>query len=508
VDHRGQNTTRPAPKRCSPVGREDNKQGLLEEFDSLWEGAGQSFRQKRCFERAKALALSSLVAMGRRTVTGMLSTCGRQFHDWTADYRLFSQGRLDPDGLFEVIRRAVLEELSEDAPFVTAMDDSLLRKTGKKIHGVAYRRDPLGPPFHVNFVRGQRFLQISAAMPQGKGASAARMVPIDFRHCPTPRKPGKNSSESVWKEYRQAKKEANISLKGVERLHALRSSLNDDPRGKGRLLVSAVDGRFTNGTVLRSLPKHTVLIGRIRKDAKLYSLPSCPAPSAQGRRPTYGERIPTPEEIRADESIPWQSVTAFAAGKRHSFKVKSIAPVRWRTAGPNHDLRLIVIRPLGYRLTRSSRVLYRQPAYLICTDLGIPLERIVQFYIWRWDIEVNFRDEKQLLGAGQAQVRHRESVEKVPALIIASYAMMLVAARKAFGAGEKMPYALPEPKWRRNSKARRSSTQQLINHLMAELWGKSMGLGNFSDFMDHVPGDEKPQKLTPHLACAVLYANN
>ncbi len=232
---------------------------LLEEFEELWEQTRRCFGQKRTWERAGSLALSSLAAMGRRTVTGMLCACGRQFHDWTADYRLFSRARFEVDGLFDVVRRGVLDQLPKDAPVVTAMDDSLLRKTGKKTYGVAYRRDPLSPPFHVNFVRGQRILQISAALPEGEVPSGARMVPIDFRHCPTPAKPRMNSPEEVRAQYRRAKKEANISLNGVERLSALRHSLDNDPGGAKRLVISTVDGRFTNGTVLKNLPARTVL---------------------------------------------------------------------------------------------------------------------------------------------------------------------------------------------------------------------------------------------------------
>jgi hypothetical protein len=60
--------------------------------------------------------------------------------------------------------------------------------------------------------------------------------------------------------------------------------------------------------------------------------------------------------------------TPFAAGKSHAFKIKTIRPLRWRPAGKKHNLRLIVIAPLGYRLTKHSRMLYRKPAFLICTD--------------------------------------------------------------------------------------------------------------------------------------------
>jgi hypothetical protein len=47
-------------------------------------------------------------------------------------------------------------------------------------------------------------------------------------------------------------------------------------------------------------------------------------------------------------------------------------------------------------------MLYREPAYLICTETGLGIEDILQAYIWRWEIEVDFREEKTLLGCGQA----------------------------------------------------------------------------------------------------------
>ena len=67
----------------------------------------------------------------------------------------------------------------------------------------------------------------------------------------------------------------------------------------------------------------------------------------------------------------------------------------------NKPRRLVVIAPVAYRPRKGSKLLYRQPAYLIRTDPDLSLERLVQYYLWRWDIEVNHRDEKQIIGVGQ-----------------------------------------------------------------------------------------------------------
>jgi len=72
--------------------------------------------------------------------------------------------------------------------------------------------------------------------------------------------------------------------------------------------------------------------------------------------------------------------------------------------------------------------LYHQPAYLICNDIYIPIDQIVQFYLWRWDIEVNHRDEKTTLGVGDTQMRTKYAVQEITGLAVTAYAMLLVAA--------------------------------------------------------------------------------
>ena len=479
--------------------------GLLGRFGELWDKGEGAFGRDRTRERAKRLALSSLVCLGRRTVTGLVSASGHQFSDWSADYRLFAKERFDAGKLFAVARREVTGRLPGEAPLVCAMDDSILRKRGLKTAGVSWRRDPLGPPFHTNFVLGQRFLELSAALPLGTGPGPARMIPIDLRHAPTAKKPRKNAPAAAWQSYRDQAKEANISRVGAGCLADLRRSLDSDPGGQARPLWAVVDGRFTNAAVLKNLPDRTVLVGRIRKDTKLYLPPDEKDKTGPGRRPLYGERIPTPEEIRQDKSVPWQSVSVFAAGKMHDFKIKTVAPLKWRPAGADQSLRLVVIAPLAYRPCKGSRLLYRKPAYLISTDPDIPVEDLIQAYVWRWDIEVNFRDEKTLLGVGQAQVRNQASVEKVPQLITAAYAFLLLAAAETYGPGG-VPDTLPVPKWRRDQKPQRASTQNLINHLRAELWGKAMGLDDISGFGCVRRAVTKPKKMLPDLPSAVLYA--
>ena len=475
---------------------------MIAAFDELWDQARPAFSQRRTSLRARRLALSALACLGRRTVTGMLTASGRQFRDWSADYRVFEQERFRSQGLFDVARRAVGRELTAREPFVALLDDTLLRKRGRKVAGTSWRRDPLGPPFCNNFIWGQRFLQVSAALPEPGQAARARAIPVDLAHCPTPRKPNKKASPREWENYRRQMQHCRISHQAAQRLWTLRERLDQDPGGRERKLVLSVDGGFTNQTLLKSLPPRVTIIGRIRKDAKLYALPEA-RPRKAGRKPAYGPRLPTPEELRQDDSVPWIPVEAYAAGKVHAFQVKTLGPIRWRAAGSAHDLRLVVIRPLAYRPTKKAHLLYRNPMYLICTDPTLSLEKLVQYYVWRWEIELNFRDEKTLLGMGQAQVWTQKAAEAVPSLLVAAYALLMLAVQQVYGP-TNAPF--PKPKWRSQRHGQRITTSQALGLLRAQLWGMALGQSNFSGFVHNILHAQKPEKLENSLPAALLYA--
>lgn len=432
----------------------------------------------------------------------MLTACGNQFNDWSAAYRIFKGERMDVNKLFGVIRKEVVIQNSKQQDYIYAhMDDTLLRKRGKKIFGTGWLRDPLGPPFCNNFIWGQRFVQVSLSLIEKDTFGPSRSIPIDFKHCPPTRKPSKNATESDIALYRERQKKEKMSEVGVQRIIALRENLNDEGFKSKKLIVS-VDGSYTNGTVLKKLPDNVDLIGRIRKDSKIYSLPES-LQSGKGRKRCYGAELPTPEQIRQSDEYPYQSINAWAAGKTRTFEVKVVKNVRWRKSG-NKNLMLIIIRPVAYRLTKRSKLLYRDPAYLISTNQEMDIALQVQAYVRRWEIEVGFRDQKSLMGCGQAQIREKSAVEKVPAFISACYAMMLIASHKV---ELDKPQNLPGTKWYPNLKKPRTSTGDIINRCRVEKWAESVKI-NFSDFVNLEKKLAKSGKLTNPAFSSFFYARN
>ncbi|AHF92287.1 hypothetical protein OPIT5_30125 [Opitutaceae bacterium TAV5] len=468
---------------------------MSEAFDYLLDGLAPVFASPEDFSRARTQWLAGLLNLGRHTVTGALSTAGSQHRDWSAEYRLLQ--RLPVDPIFAHVRREALAATDADRPWVVALDDSITRKTGRCIPGCGWRKDPLGPPFNINFVRGQRVLQFSAAIPAADGS--ARLVPVDWQEAPLPKKPSRHADAQTQKAYVEARKQASINEVAAGRMEHLRTVTE-------RPIHWVSDGRFTNRTLLRRLPENTVLIGRVRKDTRLYA-PCDGRPGKNGRPRRYGDTLPTPEQLRTDDTVDWLRVPAFAAQKRHDFKIKTQGPVLARITGVDTLVRVVVIAPLGHRLRKDSKLLYRQPAYLICTDADVALEDILQEYLWRWDIEVNFRDEKCLLGVSEAQVREPEAVRRQPACAVAAYALLLLAAHRTYGP-HGLPPSVPLAKWRRGEPPRRATTGLLINQLRVELWSPHLRRESLSHFCSRPSPDQKSHKPSSDLASALFYSHN
>jgi hypothetical protein len=409
------------------------------------------------------LALGWLCGQKPKTVTSALEWLDQTQADWSADYRLFSQAQWDIPTIFQpVFTQALAHPACGPQRVYLGQDDTLARKTGRKIPGVAYARDPLSPPFQVNLVLGQRFVQTSLLLQPGGADHPWRALPVNFSHAPTPKIP-KRASPAEQQALKEVRKKHRLSLVALEQLRGCRQHLDRQPGGYERWLIDVVDGGYSNQTFLRGIPERTHVVARVRKDAALRAY--LPPEQRHGAR-KYGPDLPTPLASLQDPNRAWQSTPVFVAGKVRTLQFKEVPVVCWPKATQARPMRLLLIKAAGYRLRKGSKLLYREPAFLITTDLTTPAEELIAAYLARWEVEVNFRDEKSLLGVGQAQVRHPQSVARAPAFLVAAYAMLLWSSIRVFG--DRRTDAFERlPAWRQTEPAR-PSTRDLIRLLQQE----------------------------------------
>ena len=170
------------------------KMTLLGAFLETVQAWADVFPQKRSFERALRQALGGLVCLGRRTISRIIWTNGRQKLSWASEYFLHSRCQWDPQKLFSPILKRALPSCSGNYIGV-AVDDTRLHKTGRMIQQAFFQRDPLSPPFHINLMLGLRFLQASLLVPLYKRSDVGtRALPIRFQEASRVKKPGRKAS--------------------------------------------------------------------------------------------------------------------------------------------------------------------------------------------------------------------------------------------------------------------------------------------------------------------------
>jgi hypothetical protein len=167
-----------------------------------------------------------------------------------------------------------------------------------------------------------------------------RAVPIRFQEVSRVKRPGKRASDADKKRYKEAVKRKHLSRSFVEMGEQLRQEL-DLAGGRQKILVFTGDGSFCNRTCFGQIPERSSLLVRARMDAKL-----CFRATAGSRR-FYDPGKFTPGQVR-----------------------------QWT----------------------STKLYYRDPAYLHTSDLANSVKPLLQIYSDRWQREVNHREEKDTLG--------------------------------------------------------------------------------------------------------------
>lgn len=440
---------------------------MLDTFLSLISGWSNIFPQHRSFLRAVSLSLGQYSTLGRKTLSRTITTRGLDQLDWSADYKLFSRSAWSSSSLFEPILNESLKLIENDL-IAVAYDDTLIKKTGRKIKGAAWARDPLGPPFNINFVWGMRYLQGSILLPLYKdGQTPARAIPVQFKDLPKFKKPRKSAGQEQWDQYKELTKKYNSSTCFVTQLRYLRNEINLSGY-KDKKLLAVVDGSYINKTCLSHGIDNVTIVGRTRKNARLYYKDENPPRPKRGKTRFYHPDSFTPEEIRKNKSIKYKDAKIYYGGDFRKIRHKEIKEVYWKWGTKKKPLRLLVIAPTPYNRGKNGKLLYRQPAYLLTDDFKEEAIVLIQKYFDRWQIEVNFQEEKGLMGLGKQQVWSEKAVHRVPVFVVASYAALLLSSVLHLKDHRKEDLFHLLPKWRQG-KSKRPSCLDLITILRKEM---------------------------------------
>lgn len=292
-------------------------------------------------------------------------------------HRFFATARWHPDTVGLTLLRLIVGHLVPvGAPLVVAVDDTLFRRSGRRVYAAHWAYDG-----SLKVARGNQKLSRGNAFVV---AAVVVMLPFLDRPVALP------VLTRLWRKGGPAK-----TVLARELVEVIATA------ARGRMVHVVADGAYLC-TELRRLPPQVTVTGPLRSNASLGhvhpNLDNPPRLRGRGRPRVYGARIGTPADLAA--TVPATPVRVTRYGRTTTVQVHHQRCL-WRGVFGARPVRVLVITEPG-----------KPDLALITTDLITPVAGIVERYTGRWSIEVAIEDAKQITGVGEARNCTHRAVER------------------------------------------------------------------------------------------------
>ncbi len=340
------------------------------------------------FQTFRGLLVGQVCQTGRRTVTGMLvgARLSGVWHHARA-HRFFSHARWSVDELGLRIAELIAQRLCEPgAELLVAIDDTLLQRLGRKIHGCFWHHDATANSDKHTCAWGNNWVVLGIVVRLGF-LDRAVCLPVLFRLWRPKRKHIANDKPDPERPSQPALAREMTDL--------LAARISD------RTIHTVADAAYAT-SASRGLPGRVTMTSRLRANAALYA-PAPPATGKRGRPAVWGARLRSLTQIATDPATRWTATTIRRYDKTETVMLHSIDCL-WGPLGSETPVRVILIgdtaKTSGYQIA------------LITTDLTSTPGQIVERYADRWPIEVAYQDAKHVFGVGNARNRTPQAVQR------------------------------------------------------------------------------------------------
>jgi hypothetical protein len=332
----------------------------------------------RVWSYAQLLLVGAILAPGKRTVSSVLRILGLAHEKHFQNYhRVLNRARWSSRAASRILLGLLVRSFAPCGPILVGLDDTIERRWGKRIQARGIYRDPVRSSHsHLVKASGLRWLSLMllAEIPWTRRVWA---LP-----CFTVLAPSKRYHQ------KRHKRHKTLPDWGRQMLLQLRRWLPD------RSLVLVADSSYAALEFLGGLANRrraVTCITRLRLDAQLHA-PAPPRRKGQlGRPRRKGRRLPSLQQRLINPKTQGRSVTVphwYSAGPR-TIRIATGTAVWYHTGLPVVPLRWVLILDPQHEF---------RPQALLCTDLGVEPEQVVQWFVLRWQLETTWEEARAHLG--------------------------------------------------------------------------------------------------------------
>jgi DDE superfamily endonuclease len=332
---------------------------------------------RRSAPRLTLLFLGVVLARGRRTVTGWIRAAGLS-HKFQHCYTAVAAAGKKADSIAARLVLAVVEPpLGGVERLTIALDDTPTPRYGPHVQGAGVHHNPTPGPAGSPYVYGHVFVVLGLLVThQAWGVIALPLLARLYVR--------KKDLPGIDPKHRPAFR-TKLEM-GVELLRWAKKWLG---LLKTPIWV-VVDGAYAKANFLKPAKElGMTVVSRLRKDSALWTVPGPKPAGRRGPAPTYGKDKVSLAK-RAGQRRGWSSEVFDLYGKPARKRYKTFVAT-WRPAGG--AIRVVLVdEPTGW-------------VAFFCTDVTASVADILSAVADRFSLEITFRDCKEIVGAGQQQVR-------------------------------------------------------------------------------------------------------
>jgi hypothetical protein len=433
---------------------------------------------ERVFRHVQVLLAGTILAPGKRTVSSALRAMGldrqKNFHRY---HRVLSRAVWSSRGASRLLLKSLVESFVPDGPLVVGVDETLERRTGKKIEAKGIYRDPVRSG-HSHFVKTSALRWVCVTL-LAEVPWASRVWALPFLCALAP-------SERYC--YEQGERHKKITEWAWQLLLSVRRWYPE------RGIVAVADGGYASLKLLdrcRRLSEPITFITRLRLDAALYEPAPPRKPHQIGRPRLKGERSPNLSVVAEDPATAWRTITVanWYGAKERVVEVVSARAVWYSTGLPAVPLRWVLIR--------DPREEFR-PQALLCTDLGAEPERIIGWFVRRWQMEATFQEVRQRLGFETQRHWSEQAIRRTAPALLGLFSLVTLLAHQHMAEGTGV---VRRTAWYNKRHPTFSDALALVRR---ELWAQEG-----ATFYESMPEDDTvkvPRAFIERLTDALCYA--
>ena len=378
----------------------------------------------RVWYHAQELMIGAILSPGKRTVSAALRVMGRsEERHFTNYHRVLNRVKWNSLQGSRILLGLLLAMFPSPGAIVLGVDETIERRSGKKIKHVGCYRDPVrSTRKHVVRCFGVKWVSMMLLVP----------VPFSHRICALPFLTLPCEPEVKEKNANSGKKKPTHPSKGRHKTsvdwarqtclcvlsHARRQVIKQVHRWlPNRLLVLVVDGGFAAMSLMWACKGiSTTMVSRLRWDAALYHPPKPRQKGQRGPTPKKGQRQRRLRTWAARSDTPWQSHEIFwYGGTRKTMLLFSRTALWYRPGWDPVPIRYVIVRDPQSKL---------KDEVFFCTDPSLCPLQILKWVVMRWSVEVTFEEARAHLGLETQRQWSDLAVERTTPCLLALFSIV------------------------------------------------------------------------------------